>query len=146
MTSNAGSERKGGSLGFAKTEEDASKEKALKALSEFLRPEFLGRVDEVVVFRPLDERDYCQIAGLLLDELKGPMEEKGISFGYSQEAVEWIAKKAFADRSAGARSIRKIIRREGEDQLAMLLVERGDELPKEIRVAVREDKLVLDAV
>ena len=146
MTSNAGSDRKGSSMGFAKSDEDISRDKAMKALSEFLRPEFLGRVDEIVTFRPLDEKNYCSIAGLLLDELKAPMEEKNIAFGYSQEAVEWIAKKAFADKSSGARSIRKVIRRDAEDQLAMLLVERGDELPKEIRVVVKDDKIALDVV
>ncbi len=144
MTSNAGSDRKGNSLGFARSDAEISKDKAMKALSEFLRPEFLGRVDEIVTFRPLDQKDYGLIAELLLDELKAPMEEKSIAFGYSQEAVDWIAKKAFADKSSGARSIRKVIRREAEDQLAMLLVEKGDNLPREIRVIVKDDKLALD--
>ena len=143
MTSNAGSERKEGSLGFAKTADQAAREKSIKALSEFLRPEFLGRVDEIVPFRALDENDYVQIAGLLLDELKEPMEEKGIAFGYDAAATALIAKKAFADKSSGARSLRRVIRREVEDPLAMLLVERGEDMPGAVKVLAKEDRLEL---
>ena len=81
MTSNAGSERKESALGFNRTTGEIAKDKAMKALSEFLRPEFLARVDEVVVFRPLGEADYRKIAALMLGELKAPLAEKGITFG-----------------------------------------------------------------
>ena len=86
MTSNAGSDRKEASLGFAKTAEDISREKALTALGDFLRPEFLSRIDEVIVFRPLDVEDYKKIAALMLEEYVGSLKEKGIALTYDQAA------------------------------------------------------------
>ena len=91
MTSNAGSNVRSSAMGFNRTAEEAEKNRVMNALSEFLRPEFLGRVDEIVVFRALDENDYTRIAGLLLDEIKGPMQEKGILFGYDEDAARLIA-------------------------------------------------------
>ena len=99
MTSNAGSNVRSSAMGFNRTAEEAEKNRVMKALGDFLRPEFLGRVDEIVVFRALDENDYTRIAGLLLDEIKGPMQEKGILFGYDEDAARLIAKKSFGDRS-----------------------------------------------
>ena len=92
MTSNAGSSRSEGALGFGKTQGDVNKEKALKALREFLRPEFLGRVDEIVVFNDLDEVAFKKIAVLMLDEFKEPLRDKGITFTYTDEAVAEISK------------------------------------------------------
>ena len=111
MTSNAGSNVRSSAMGFNRTAEEAEKNRVMKALGDFLRPEFLGRVDEIVVFRALDENDYTRIAGLLLDEIKGPMQEKGILFGYDEDAARLIARKSFGDRSGG-RAIRRTIRRE----------------------------------
>ena len=117
----------------------------MRALSEFLRPEFLGRVDEVVPFRPLEEEDYIRIAGLMLNELKGPMEEKGIVFGYEEAAAALIAKKAFADKSSGARSLRRVIRREVEDPIAMLLVE-SETVPGVIKVTANGEEISLATI
>lgn len=125
MTSNAGSTDKGTGVGFNKTEKDISKEKAMKALSDFLRPEFLSRVDEVVVFNPLTENDYEQIAALMLDEMKEPLAEKGISLKYSLKALEVISSKSFG-KKFGARDIRKVIRTEIEDKIAELIVSGGE--------------------
>ena len=108
MTSNAGSERKEGTVGFNRQPEEIAKEKAMKSLSEFLRPEFLARVDEVVVFRPLGEEDYRRIAGLMLGELKEPLTEKGIKFGWDDSALAYIAHKAYGKKS-GARDLRTVI-------------------------------------
>ena len=101
----------------------------MKALGDFLRPEFLGRVDEIVVFRALDENDYTRIAGLLLDEIKGPMQEKGILFGYDEDAACLIARKSFGDRSGG-RAIRRTIRREraGDPPAMLKVTAEGDEI------------------
>jgi ATP-dependent Clp protease ATP-binding subunit ClpA len=85
MTSNAGSERKGGSIGFGKEKGDATREKVMKALSDFLRPEFIGRVDEVAVFNSLTNEDYVKIAELLLTELKDALEEKVIDFKWTED-------------------------------------------------------------
>ena len=124
MTSNAGSEKKEGALGFAKTAEDMSREKAQKALSEFLRPEFLSRIDEVVIFRPLDQEDYRKIAGLMLEEYVGSLKEKGVLLKYDESACRVLAEKSIAGKS-GARDLRNAIRRDVEDKIAALLVERG---------------------
>lgn len=122
MTSNAGSQIKEGTVGFNKQANKVIKDKVMKALSEFLRPEFLGRVDEVVVFRNLDEKDYASIAALLLDELKQSLEERDIKFGYEQSALDLIASKSFGKQS-GARDIYRIIRKEVEDKLCGLLLD-----------------------
>lgn len=126
MTSNAGSTDKDTGVGFNKTAAEVSKEKAMKALQEFLRPEFLGRVDEVVVFNPLTEDDYAKIAALMLDEMREPLEERAISLAYKDEALKLIAKKSFGHK-LGGRDIRRVIRENVEDKLAEILVEKGEE-------------------
>lgn len=126
MTSNAGSSDKSTSLGFNKTEGEISKEKVMKALNEFLRPEFLGRIDEVVVFDPLTEENFRDIASLMLDEMKEPLLEKKIEWQYDKAAVALIAKKAFG-KKFGARAIRNVIREEVEDKIASLIVNSKEE-------------------
>lgn len=121
MTSNAGSADKDTGVGFNKTQAEISKDKAMKALREFLRPEFLGRVDEIVVFNPLTKEDYAKIAGLMLDEMKQPLEEKSIKFVYDDKACALIAEKAFG-KKLGARDIRYVIRNEVEDKIAEVLI------------------------
>lgn len=140
MTSNAGSELKTSSLGFNKIPDQASKEKAHRALSDFLRPEFLGRVDEIVVFRNLDEEDFGKISGLMLDELKEPLAEKGITFSYDPSVLKVIAQKAYGQKS-GARDIRKLIRKEVEDPICNLLVDNYSNPPTTVKVTVSEDKI-----
>ena len=124
MTSNAGSSDKSTGVGFNKSAEDISKEKAMKALSEFLRPEFLSRVDEVVVFKPLTKDDFCKIAALMLDEMKEPLAEKNITFKYDDKALEVIAEKSFGSKF-GARDIRRVIRKEIEDRIANIIIEQN---------------------
>ena len=142
MTSNAGSERREGSLGFAKTAGDISREKAMKALTEFLRPEFLSRIDEVVIFKPLTVEDYRDIAGLMLSEYVGSLKEKGIAFKYDDAACEELAKKSFGGKS-GARDLRNAIRREVEDKIAAMLVERGG--ISAVGVTAKEGGLLVEA-
>lgn len=122
MTSNAGSTDKSTGVGFNKTAGEISKEKAMKALSEFLRPEFLSRIDEVVVFDPLTKENFCDIAALMLDEMKEPLEEKGIAFSYDKAALEAIAEKSYGGKF-GARDIRRVIRTEVEDKTAQLIID-----------------------
>ena len=117
MTSNAGSERRESALGFAKAEADVSRERAMKALSDFLRPEFLARVDEVVVFRPLDAQDFRKIAALMLDEYATALKEKQIQLMYDDKATAWLADHA-AGGKRRARDLRNLIRRKVEDALA----------------------------
>ncbi|RPF47662.1 ATP-dependent Clp protease ATP-binding subunit ClpA [Hydrogenoanaerobacterium saccharovorans] len=142
MTSNAGSERREGTMGFEKRPGDVAKERAHKALSEFLRPEFLGRVDEIVVFRALDENDYQKIAALMLNELTTPLADKGIKFVYDDNALSWIAQKAYGKKS-GARDLRRVIRKNVEDAICNMLVERLDAPPAGIKVTVQDGELKL---
>lgn len=147
MTSNAGSEKREGGLGFEKQAGDVAKERSQKALSEFLRPEFLGRIDEVVVFRALNKDDFKEIAALMLDELTEPLAEKGVTFAWTDSALEWIAKQAYGKKS-GARDLRRVIRKNVEDAICTILVERLNTPPQSIEVAADEadEKLVLSTV
>lgn len=122
MTSNAGSSFNTSGLGFAKSEADISKDKAMTALGEFLRPEFLSRVDEVVVFKPLTLDAYKGIAGLMIGEMKEPLLEKNITLNVSDEAYELVAKKASGGKFGG-RDVRKVVRKDIEDKVANIIVE-----------------------
>lgn len=140
MTSNAGSERKDGTMGFGKTGEQASKEKAMKALREFLRPEFIGRVDEIVIFNDLSDNDYEDIAILMLNELKDPLKDKGIILEFDSDVPSEVRKKMDSG-VRGARDLRNVIRREVEDKIANLIIDNFDNSLLSIRVAVDEDKI-----
>ena len=146
MTSNAGSTDKGTGVGFNKTEKDISKEKAMKALSNFLRPEFLSRIDEVVVFNPLTMENYEQISALMLDEMKDPLAEKEIALRYSKKALTAIAEKSFG-KKFGARDIRKVIRTEIEDKIAELIISRAEEQPiGVIKIGEKKGEIEVEAV
>ena len=142
MTSNAGSSRSEGALGFGKTQSDVNKEKALKALREFLRPEFLGRVDEIVVFNDLDEEAFKKIAVLMLDEFKEPLRDKGITFTYTDEAVAELAKDSVGG-TRGARDLRNNIRRKVEDKIAEKIIDYIDTPVTSITVDVNDGDIVL---
>ncbi len=128
MTSNAGSEKNENLLGFAKTVAEASKEKALKALSEFLRPEFLARVDEVVVFAPLDSKSLEKIAEILLFELQDALIERNIDITFKPDVYAYIASKCEGTKT-GARELRNIIRREIENKIVDIVIN-GDAVTK----------------
>lgn len=125
MTSNAGSDKRENALGFGKSQADANKEKVMKALSDFLRPEFLARVDEILVFRELDNNDFEKIAALLLEEYVPTLKEKGINFKYDDKACKCLAEKAAGGKS-GARDLRNLIRKEVEDKIAEKIIESGN--------------------
>lgn len=144
MTSNAGSENKEKALGFAKSEADASKERVMKALSDFLRPEFLGRVDEIIVFKPLTEEDFIPIAELMLNELVEPLAEKDIKFSWQDGVTAVLAKKAVGG-SRGARDLRNLIRRQVEDRIASLIVD-NCETPLSVITIHADDELTLETV
>ncbi len=122
MTSNAGSDRNENLLGFGKTVADASKEKALKALEGFLRPEFIARVDEIVVFSPLSKESLSSIAALMLDELKEALAEKLIELEYDKKTCLYLAEKCDGSKR-GARELRNTIRREIENKIVDIIVE-----------------------
>jgi len=117
MTSNAGSERKEGSLGFGRTVSEQSKEKAMKALHEFLRPEFINRVDEVICFNRLSEEDFRRIADLMLCELKDALAERGVELRWEDSLVDYLVRKSYSV-TYGARNLRRTIQKDVENQIA----------------------------
>lgn len=145
MTSNAGSTDRDTGVGFNKTDSDIAKDKAMKALRDFLRPEFLGRIDEIVVFNPLTEENFAGIAGLMLDEMKSPLEEKHISLRYTDEALKAIAHKAYGQK-LGARDIRRVIRNEVEDKIAELLIDKGEGAVSAVAISADNGEIKVDTL
>lgn len=145
MTSNAGSTDRDTGVGFNKTDSDIAKDKAMKTLRDFLRPEFLGRIDEIVVFNPLTEENFAGIAGLMLDEMKSPLEEKHISLRYTDEALKAIAHKAYGQK-LGARDIRRVIRNEVEDKIAELLIDKGEGAVSAVAISADNGEIKVDAL
>lgn len=145
MTSNAGSERREGMLGFNRDTSVMAKDKALKALSEFLRPEFISRVDEVVVFNPLTENDFSKIAGLMLNELKSSMELKKIDLTWDDALINALVKKSYGGKY-GARDLRKNVRREVEDRIAQLLVDNCDKNITRIALSADGENITIAAI
>lgn len=143
MTSNAGSTDKSIGMGFNRTEEEITKERAMKALREFLRPEFIGRIDEIIVFNKLTKEHYAEIAGLMLEEMREPLLEKQITLSYTDEARKLIAEKAFG-KTYGAREIRRIIRQDIEDQIADQIINHADTL-HQLAITAEQEKLVVKA-
>ncbi|MBR5134094.1 MAG: ATP-dependent Clp protease ATP-binding subunit [Clostridia bacterium] len=144
MTSNAGSQVKENLMGFGKSSVQASREKAEQALAQFLRPEFISRVDEVVYFAPLSAQSFATIAELMLAELKNPLAERGITFSWTKEAAEKLAAMS-ADGKRGARDLRNAVRRKVENRIAMMLVEQGDAAPTSVSVVLKDDDVTIEA-
>lgn len=140
MTSNAGSSDKSGETGFNKTLAQMSTDKAMKALRDFLRPEFLGRVDEVIAFKPLEGETLSRIAALMLEEYREPLRAKGAELSYTPAALEALVQLAQGGR-LGARDLRRVIRREVEDPLAERLLTGG--LGAAVTLDAQNGKLVL---
>ena len=142
MTSNAGSSTGDSGMGFGKTTGDLSRERAMKALKEFLRPEFLGRVDEVVVFSPLTEENYADIARLQLIDTAKALEENGIVLKTDDSAYRYIAHKAFGGKYGG-RDILRVIREEVEDKIANLIINGGEAQPSVIRLSANDEGTIV---
>jgi len=142
MTSNAGSERKDGAIGFGKTKDAATKERCMKALKEFLRPEFLGRVDELVFFRDLDAGDYENIAVLQLEELKASLLEKQIVFTWTPGAPKTLAAMALGG-TRGARDLRNVLRRRVEDPITTQIVQAIDAKLSQVLLSEEDGDVVV---
>ena len=141
MTSNAGSSLKSGTVGFAKSQYDLTREKAEKALSDFLRPEFISRVDEIVVFKSLNQEDLEKIARLMLNEYVEVLKEKGVSLSSDDKVTKWLSEKV-KDGKQGARDLRNAIRKDVEDKIANTLVESdGEKDIKNIYLTVKENAI-----
>ena len=122
MTSNAGSGKAAGAVGFGRSADDQDKERVMKALQEFLRPEFINRVDEIVYFHQLTEENFRGIAGIMLEELKAALEEKGYHFTYDDALVDYLVKKSYS-AAYGARNLRRCIQKDVEDPMAARIIE-----------------------
>ena len=145
MTSNAGSDRRENSLGFGKSEEDASKERVMKGLREFLRPEFIARVDEIIAFRPLSSDDFVKIADLMLGEYVDSLREKGIAFSYDEAACRYLAEKSCSG-SSGARDLRSLIRKEVEDKITEQMILHGEGGLSAVSLSSDGDALTVSAI
>ena len=130
MTTNAGSNTKGGAMGFGGTVNDMGRERALKALNDFLRPEFINRVDEIVYFNSLSEENFRSIAGLMLTETRDAIAERGISMTWSEELIDYLVKKSYSV-VYGARNMRRTIQKDVEDAIAQKIIDcRGEDAEK----------------
>ena len=145
MTSNAGSDRSENALGFGKREDDVIKEKVMKGLKEFLRPEFIARVDEIITFRSLNKEDYTKIAGLMLSEYVEPLGEKGIKFTYDNDVCSLVAEKAGSGTS-GARDLRNFIRKNVEDMVTNELIAHRDGEIAAIHATVENGEIKLQTI
>ena len=123
MTSNAGSNTKGGSLGFDRSANEMGKEKAMKGLESFLRPEFINRVDEIVYFNQLTENNFKEIAKIMLGDLERVLKDKSIAFRYDESVLDYLVKKSYS-ALYGARNLRRQIQKDLEDPIATKLIER----------------------
>ncbi len=142
MTSNAGSENKEKALGFGRDSYTLEKDKVYKALAQFLRPEFIGRVDEIVVFHDLSVEDYERIAALRLDELRQPLKEKGIDLSYDDAALKAIAKKSHGNKG-GARDLVRVIRKDIEDKVCELIVDNAERKLEGIAVSAKDGEITV---
>lgn len=145
MTSNAGTDRNDLNIGFNKTPDQVSAERAMKSLKEFLRPEFLGRVDEVVNFRPLTREDFQRIARLMLEELKQPLLEREIELIWDNALLAQVAENAYGKKS-GARDLTRVIRKEIEDKICTIVVQNADTPPKTITATADQGQIVVSSL
>ncbi len=142
MTSNAGSDRKEGTVGFGHTVNEQNRDRAMKALGEFLRPEFLNRVDEVICFNRLDEKNFAGIAHIMLDELQKSLEDKGLHFTWDEDVEDYLVKKSYS-ATYGARNLRRTIQKELEDVMAAQIIDSYEHPVTQIHASMEDGKLVV---
>ena len=145
MTSNAGSNQKGGSVGFGRSLTEQSKEKAMKALGEFLRPEFINRVDEIVCFNQLSEDNFRGIADIMLAELQQSLEGRGIAFTWDESVKNYLVKKSYSV-AYGARNLRRAIQTDLEDPIAERIIKSYMEPFRSIKATCEDGKLKLETM
>ena len=143
MTSNAGSEGRVGGMGFGKSDNDMVKEKTMKALREFLRPEFINRVDEIITFNRLSEENFLGIADIMLSELKDSLAARGLELTWNDDLRQLLVKKAYSV-TYGARNLRRTIQKELEDPISEAIIDSFENPISSISVRVEEDSVKLD--
>ena len=144
MTSNAGSDRKEGSVGFGKSVTAQTKEKALKALGEFLRPEFLNRVDEIICFNQLSETDFHEIAKIMLGELRESLQDRGISLSWDESVIDYLTAKSYSVQY-GARNLRRTIEKDIENPIAEKIIDSYQDPIRILALSAEDGKLKLEA-
>ena len=144
MTTNAGSEASTSISGFSNNREAQSKERVEKALTSFLRPEFINRIDEIVVFRHLDKNDFASIAAIMMEKLSNHLAEKGIALTYKKSVLNFIAEGSYSEKF-GARNMNRFIERNIEDKISELLIEK-DNTVTGISLSVKKDSLSIDVI
>ena len=142
MTSNAGSDKAAGSVGFDKSAGDQGKERVMKALRDFLRPEFINRVDEVIYFHQLTEENFRDIARIMLDELKASLSDKGFGFMYDDGVVDVLVKKSYS-AAYGARNLRRCIQKELEDPMANLIIDAFEHPVTQLKATAEDGQIKL---
>ena len=143
MTSNAGSEGRVGGMGFGRTAQDQVKEKTMKALSEFLRPEFINRVDEIITFNHLTEEDFLGIADIMLCELRDSLSGRGLPVSWDDELRQYLVKKAYST-VYGARNLRRTIQRDLEDPISEKIIDSFEKPISSIRIRVKDEQILLE--
>ena len=142
MTSNAGSDKAAGAVGFGKSGSEQGKERVMKALREFLRPEFINRVDEVIYFHQLTEENFRTIARIMLEELKTSLADKGFTFQYDDAVVDALVRKSYS-AAYGARNLRRCIQKELEDPMANLIIDAFEHPVTQLKATAEEDHIKL---
>ena len=145
MTTNAGSEASSSISGFSEKREEKAKDRTEKALSTFLRPEFINRIDEIITFRHLDKDDFVKIADIMLSKLRAHFEEKGIKLLYGNDVLELIARESYSEKY-GARNMRRYIERQVEDKLANVILENYHTGLKGISLVVSDDEINVEYI
>ncbi len=142
MTSNAGSDKAVGSVGFGRSADEQGRERVMKALQEFLRPEFINRVDEIIYFNHLTREHFADIARIMLDELRDSLKEKGYSFSYDEALVALLVEKSYS-ATYGARNLRRTIQKELEDPIASRIIESFDDPITQLKATVEDGQVKL---
>ena len=145
MTTNAGSDKAAGVVGFAPDESRGSDERTEKALSTFLRPEFINRIDEIITFNSLTKSDFAQIAKIMLGQLSELMTDKGIKLSFTDEAAAYVAEKSYSQKY-GARNMRRYIQKNIEDKLAELIISDYDKTVSVAKIFVRDGELAIECM
>ena len=145
MTTNAGSDKRTGSVGFNMSADEQGKEKAVKALNDFLRPEFINRVDEIIYFHRLTEENIRAIASLMLEDLRTAMAERGTALTWDESVITYLAEKGYS-AAYGARNLQRLIQKDVEDAIATEIIDHLKGAAKTVGLTVQDGKIVVLAV
>ena len=145
MTTNAGSDKRTGSVGFNMSADEQGKEKAVKALNDFLRPEFINRVDEIIYFHHLTEENIRAIASLMLEDLRTAMAERGTALTWDESVITYLAEKGYS-AAYGARNLQRLIQKDVEDAIATEIIDHLKGAAKTVGLTVQDGKIVVLAI